>query len=178
MAKMNLKQELNSNKAILVLVEGSDYNSLMIDNLKSLSGKTICYVTLNKTYSALEETFKKNHIKTDNIYFIDAISKTIKKTPDQVGNCYFVSSPSAMTEISLVISKFLKMDFDYLIFDSLTNLLIYQKKAPVAMFMSSLVNKIRESNTKAAFFALGVKEQEELIKECEMFVDKVIDLTK
>ena len=54
---------------------------------------------------------------------------------------------------------------DYLIFDSLTNLLVYESKAPVAKFVASLVNKIKESKTKAVFYALSIKEQEALIKE-------------
>ena len=66
----------------------------------------------------------------------------------------------------------------HLIFDSLTNLLVYESKAPVAKFVSSLVNKIKESKTKAIFYALSVKEQESLIKESGMFVDKVIDLDR
>jgi hypothetical protein len=39
-----------------------------------------------------------------------------------------------------------------------------------------LVNKIKESKTRAIFYALSVKEQEALIKESGMFVDKVIEL--
>ena len=83
-----------------------------------------------------------------------------------------------MTELSLTISKFIKHDFDYLIFDSLTNLLVYESKAPVAKFVASLVNKIKESKTKAVFYALSIKEQEALIKESGMFVDKIIELNK
>ena len=56
--------------------------------------------------------------------------------------------------------------------------MIYEKKAPVAKFLSSIVNKIKESNTKALFYALSMKEQDDLIKEGSMFVDNVIDLSK
>ena len=72
--------------------------------------------------------------------------------------------------------KLLNHNFEYLIFDSLTNLLIYQQKDSVAQFLLNLANKIRESKTKAVFYVLSVKAQDELIKETEMFVDKVIEL--
>lgn len=174
---MDIKKELASNQTILLLMPGTEYNEIIIDVLKKLSGN-ICYVTLNKTTDSLRELFKKKKIKTDNIVFIDAISKTIKNVPDQGEGVYYVSSPGAMTELSLTIEKFIRHKFDYMIFDSLTNLLIYESKAPVSKFVSNLVNKIKQGDTKAVFYALSVKDQETLIKESGMFVDKVVDLDK
>jgi len=173
---MDIKKELFSNQTVLLIMPGIDYNQIIVDILKQISGKNICYVTLNKTYNSLKELFEKNNINTKNIVFIDGISKTIKSVPNQTKGCYFCSYPGALTEISVAISKILSHNFEYLIFDSLTNLSIYQQKDPVAQFLSALANKIRESSTKAIFYALSVKEQDELIKETEMFVDKVIEL--
>jgi len=157
-------------------MSSSNYNKDIINIIKKLDGKSVVYITLNKTKDSLIEIFHKNKIKTENIIFVDAISKTIKSVPEQSEGVYYVSSPGALTELSLVISKFIKHNFEYLIFDSLTNLLVYERKAPVAKFVSSLVNKIKESKTKAVFYAISIKEQDELIKESGMFVDKVIDL--
>ena len=175
---MNILKELSENKTILLLIPSTDYNDVVIDVAKQLSEKSLCYVTLNKTYSSLQEIFKKKKVNTGNIVFIDAISKNIKETRDQTDRCYFVNSPSALTDLSLAISKLLSHKFEYLIFDSLSNLIIYQGKSSCARFISSIVNKIEDSSTKAVFYALIVKEHEELIKECSMFVDKVIDLSK
>lgn len=174
---MDLKKELDKNQTILLLMSGTDYNDIIIKNMKNFSGKSVCYVTLNKTSDALKESFKKAKVKMDDVVFVDAISKTIKNVPDQADKVYYVSSPGNMTEISLVIDKFLRHNFDYLIFDSLTSLLVYEAKAPVSKFVSSLVNKIKQSKTKAVFYSLSVKEQDALIKESGMFVDKVLDLS-
>ena len=175
---MNIKTELQQNQTILLVMPSADYNKIVLETVKKLSSGSIAHITLNKTFDSLKELFQKHKIKNVNIMFIDAISKTIKKTPDQTNNCYYVSSPGALTEIAIVIDKFLVHKFEYLIFDSLTNLLIYEKKAPVAKFVASLVNKIRQSKTKAVFYALSVKEQEALIQQSGMFVDKVIELGK
>jgi archaellum biogenesis ATPase FlaH len=175
---MDIKKELSDNQTILLIMSSTDYNDEIVSVMKKLNGKNIAYITLNKTFDSLKELFKKNKIKTENIVFVDAISKTIKSVTDQSEGVYYVSSPGALTELALVASKFIRHNFDYLIFDSLTNLLVYESKAPVAKFVSSLVNKIKESKTKAIFYALSVKEQEALIKESGMFVDKVIDLDK
>jgi archaellum biogenesis ATPase FlaH len=173
---MDIKQELDQNQTVLLVLPSSKYNQISVDVTKKLSKESLCYVTLNKTRDALEETFKKKKINTENLVYIDAISKTIKSAPSQCDRCYYVSSPAALTELSLVTSKFLRHNFKYLIFDSLTNLVIYQKKAPVAKFLSSLINKIRSNKTKAVFYAVKVEGQEKLLQECSMFVDKVITL--
>ncbi len=175
---MNIKEKLISNQMILFIMPNTEYNNLIVENLKVLTGegKSVCYVSLNKTYDALEELFQKNKIDVGNVVFIDAITKTIKEEPENKDNVYFVNSPGALTELSLVINKFLEHGFDYLIFDSLTNLLTYQKKGPVGKFLSSLMNNIKEGGTKAVFYAL--KEDKELIKHCSSSVDEVVEFEK
>jgi len=175
---MDLKKELSSNQTILLLMPSIEYNEDIIDVVKQIADKNVLYITLNKTFHSLQETFKKNNIDIKNIVFLDAISKTITNEPPQTKSCYYISSPEHLTELSIIIDKFIKHGYDYLIFDSLTNLLIYSKKAPVAAFVSRTINKIKASKTKAVFYALSVKEQEELINETSMFVDKVVDMGK
>ena len=175
---MDIKEEFSTKKIILLIMPGVEYNHIIIGVIKKLAEKNVVYVTLNKTYESLKELFKEKGVNTKNITFIDGITKTIKKVPDSTDGCYFVSSPGALTEISIAVSKMLNHNFDYLIFDSLTNLLVYEKKAPVARFVSDMVNKIRVSKTKAVFYALSVKEQQSLIEESSMFVDEVIDMSK
>jgi KaiC/GvpD/RAD55 family RecA-like ATPase len=177
-SKFNIKKNLEQNHTILLLVSSSDYNKNIIKIAKKLSSGKVCYVTLNKTYDSLKEIFKKNRINPKNFIFMDCISKTLKKTIKDTKDCIYCSSPGSLTEISISINKVLKYKFDYLIFDSVTNLLIYEKQSPVAKFMSSLINNIKNSKTKGIFYALTVKDQSDLIKKSGMFVDKVINLEK
>lgn len=175
---MDVKKELKESHDALVLIPSMSYNEVISDVLKQLSRKKICYVTLNKTADSLKEIFKSKGINTKYAFFVDAISQTIKKMPNETYDCLFVSSPGSLTELSIAIDHLLKHGFDYLIFDSLTNLLIYSKKAPVAKFVSSLINKIKATETKAIFYALKMDQHQEMIQETSMFVDKVIDLEK
>jgi len=175
---IDVKNELAANQTVLMVMPSVEYNDILVDSMKQFGDSSVCYITTNKTYDSLKETFTKNKIKLDNVVFIDAISKTMKKVEDSEESVYYVSSPGALTELSLVVNKFLKHNFDYVIFDSLSNLLIYQKKAQLAKFIASLVNKIKTMETKALFYSLDINEQAELIKQTGMFVDKVIKTTK
>lgn len=173
---MDVRKELDENQTLLLLMPGIEYSEIVIDMVKQLSSESLCYVTLNKTCKSLRELFKKNGVNTDNIAFIDGISNTFMEVCSQTDGCYFVSSPSALTELSVTISRIMKHGFKHMIFDSLTSLTVYEKKASVARFMSTVANRVRSSNTKAVFYALKMKEQGEFITECEMYVDKVIEL--
>ena len=106
--------------------------------------------------------------------FIDAISKSFKSSPEQSDNVYYVSSPGALTELSLVVNKFLKYNFDYLIFDSVSNLIVYNKIPVIHKFLRSLVNNIKKTKTKALFFIVESQENKDLISQCNLFFDNVV----
>ncbi len=175
---MEIEKEFLQNQKIILVVSNGDYYKRVLENLKKLSGKSICYVTLNKTYNALREDFKKNNIDMKEIMIVDAISKTVKPTQKVEKNCFFVSSPGALTELAIAIKKFLAYEFEYLIFDSLNSLLIYRKTPIVKRWVSSIMGNIRESNTRAIFYTLNLDDQQDLIEEAKAFTDKVINLGK
>jgi KaiC/GvpD/RAD55 family RecA-like ATPase len=175
---MEIEQEFSQNQKIILVVSDGDYYKELLENLKKLSGKSICYVTLNKTYNALREDFERNNIDIKEIMIVDAISKTVKPTQNVEKNCFFVSSPGALTELAIAIKKFLNYGFEYLIFDSLNSLIVYRKLPIVKRWISSIMGNIKESNTRAIFYTLNLDDQQDLIKEAKTFTDKVVNLNK
>lgn len=152
------------------------YNDIITMIPKQLSEKRICYVTLNKAFDSLKDLFGKEDINLKNIVFIDAITRSIMKA-ENTDECYFVSSPQALTELSIVITEFIQYKFDYIIFDSLSTLLIYQKSEESAIrFISNIVNKIKASGCKGIFYALDIKEHKSMIEESFMVMDKILYL--
>ncbi|MBW2965937.1 hypothetical protein KY342_02420, partial [Candidatus Woesearchaeota archaeon] len=69
---MDIKKELSSNQTILLIIGSLEYNDEIIRTIKQLSGKKICYITLNKTHNSLREIFKKAKVNMENLVFIDA----------------------------------------------------------------------------------------------------------
>jgi len=169
----DIKKELSSNQTMFLVMSSVEYNDLIVSFVKELSGR-ICYVTTNKTFDSLKELFSKKKVDMKDMVFIDSISKTMKKTFDSTESVYFVSSPGALTELSLVIGKFLRHDFDYIVFDSITNLLIYNKKTICAKFMTGLINKIKKTKTKAVFYGVEGGDNSAIIEHTGTVVDKVI----
>lgn len=141
-------------------------------------GINLCYISLNRPCSSLMSTFKKAGVNTDSIHFIDAITKTAVNTED-TKQCSYVSSPGALTELSVKISKIVdKKEYDYIIFDSLSTLLVYESDSTIAKFVHFLMAKVRVASCNAIFTCLNQDAESILIKDINMFADKVIDMEK
>jgi len=173
--KINITEEIVEYQSTLINIPHGKYNDIVSLIPKQLSGKRICYITLNKTYESLIEIFENENVDMNSIVFIDAITKSVNKV-ENTNNCYFISSPQALTELSIAIDAFLTLNFDYIILDSITTLLIYQKaEEPVIRFLTNIVNKIKKYNCKGIFYILDIKEHSLLIEESSMLMDKIID---
>ncbi|MCK4997568.1 hypothetical protein KAS08_04640 [Candidatus Pacearchaeota archaeon] len=169
----NIKSELKLNHTILFTMPSGEYNKNIVDVARALSGN-VCYITTNKTLDSLRENFTKKKVNMKDIIFIDTISKAMMKVPDQSEGVYYVSSPGALTELSLVVKKFLKHEFDYLVFDAVTNLLTYQSVNMCSKFVADLVDKVKKSKTRSVFYAIESAENEAMISKVGTVVDKVI----
>ncbi|MBW2998129.1 hypothetical protein KY321_01200 [Candidatus Woesearchaeota archaeon] len=174
--KFSINKELENNDVLLIVIPSDKYHKFSSDIIKRLAEQPVCYVTLNQTAEALKEEFKKHKVKSSNTIILDGITKTFREDPEESQSVYYMSSPSAFTEISLTVSKFIKFGFQYLVFDNITNLIVYSGSTQISKFVSNLMTKTKSEKIKSVFYALDIKEHEGLIKQCESFVDKVIKL--
>jgi len=170
---MDILKEFSENQTILLLMPSEKYNKAIVEVATKLSGKRIVYITVNKTYDVLLRKFKKDGANADNFFFIDAISKSFEEVKNS-DTVFFVNSPSALTDLSLAVTDALKQNVDYIIFDAISNFLMYNDQKTVGIFLSRLIDEIEETDVKAVFYALDIQKEEELIDEVESFVDKVI----
>jgi hypothetical protein len=175
----NLKKEIEDNQIIVLVIPNKSYLDRLILLIKTLikEGK-ILYISINKPYFTLMDSFQKHAISKDHFFFIDAITRTVKK-PEPTKNVEFISGPSALTELSLNISATLKKQKFYcVLFDSLSTLLIYQNMLMVTKFAHSTISMLRTCKVKLIFTVLSGDISSDLTKDLSMFADKVIDTTK
>ncbi len=173
----NVIKEIGKNQILLLIVPNKNYTKEISKLTRTLSKKNkVCYVSLNRTYEALKLLFKKENIKSANCFIIDAITKAVIKTPKGKKDSVFVSSPAALTEMSLAITKIQKKCPEYLLFDSLSTLLIYEDASTVTRFVHSLISRVRVRETTLIFTILASDKNTSLVKNMSMLVDKVIEI--
>lgn len=172
----NFKKELEGRTISLVVIHDIDSTIDIIRNAAK-NYKKICYVSFNKPYHYFLEYLKVKKIDPNKFFIIDCITKSVVGRPKKAKNCVFVSSPSAFAEVNDVIRKTLQeKKFDFLIFDSLSSVLIYEKELFVTRFLHTLVAMIKGINCKAVFIILKKDVDKDVVHNLGMLTDKTIYL--
>lgn len=131
-----------------------------------------CYVTFNDPYESIASRLDDK--QKSRLFFIDCVTSSIE-TPKSSNGVAFVSSPHALTEISIALKKVLKKGkIDFVVFDSISALLIHEQPMTVLKFVHSIILVCRKANRNASFVILEGGVSKELMKDLSMFVDKII----
>jgi hypothetical protein len=163
--------------AVFVIPE-KEYASKLKEIVSSASSSysRICYVSLNKPYSSVLDSIKKNGADPKKFFFIDCTENQADEKAGQVVN---VSSPKALTEMSITIGKVLELGkIEALIFDSLSTLLVYTEPFTVVKFTHSLISMLRSKSTRGFLICIKGGSSEGVIKDISMFADRVVDTGK
>ncbi len=171
-----MEQTIKGNKILLFVVSNKNY----IKNINEIAygvsnvSRSIVYVTLNKPYKVLVESFEKKGINAKKMAFIDCASGSIQKPKDY--DVLFVSSPEALTELSITINETMKKSTNIIIFDSVSTLLVYKEPSIVVKFIHSMISKIRAADKKCVMISLSEDANKTVLKDIGMFIDKMVVL--
>lgn len=108
--------------------EKKDYFKKIVGLVKKSKSK-VCYVSLNKSCRSLLDSFAKNKIARDKVAVIDCISARLEEPAPEKG-CFFASAPYEFRTVGEAISTAVKKGYTFVVFDSLSNLLIYGHFVP------------------------------------------------
>ena len=175
--RMELKKQVGVGRVVLVIIPSELYRKNLM-NLAAQAAKAynrILYVALNESHDALKRDFKNRGIPLNKFYFIDARAPTLSPEACPEKNCVFVSSPEALTELKIAITRSCEeRGPEITFFDSISTLLSYLSGGIVARWTHDVIAKLRECNSAAVFLCLKRDEQSYMVKDITMFVDKVI----
>lgn len=164
---------------LLVLTPSEMHRKILIDLIRQAERRyaRVLHVSLNDSYDVLTAEFKKYSIPLDKFYFVDARTTMSKPDHPPEKNCVFVSSPDAITELKIAITKSLEAHGpEITLFDSLSTLLSYLSDEIIAIWTHDVITKFREKGTAAVFLCLRRDEESYLVKDIAMYVDKIIRL--
>ncbi|MFH1409112.1 MAG: hypothetical protein ABIH34_04355 [Nanoarchaeota archaeon] len=160
--------------AVYILPE-SQSHELIVKLAKELSGQSVCYISLNKTFSALSELFQKKKIDISKFLFIDTTSKLINYVVKKEKACQFISNPGNTAELFEAIDKALKHKVSYVIFDSLNVLLVYIKEIRLKEIITGLISKGKAADAKTVLIAVRKENEEGITKDISDAIEKVIE---
>jgi|TARA_B100002003_G_scaffold241302_1_gene262830 hypothetical protein len=155
----------------MILKQVEEKENYFKDILKIIkkSDQKICYVTFNKTCDAIKNSLKKEQIALSKVFIIDCISGIIKK-PKPSECCAFISEPYDLPAIKKLIKKAIKEDYTYIIFDALSNIVIYEAAIPAGLnilgdFIKSFQKNLEDKKGNAIFICKAKSSRNLLIRE-------------
>jgi tetratricopeptide (TPR) repeat protein len=169
------------NTVILISSKSESHGQVVSEALRSLvneRGMGGVYLSFTQPYDAITSTIKSMGTSTDDIYFIDCISRTAGKPPhEKTENAVFVENPSSLEEVSMYLDRMLakvESKKKFLFLDSLSSLLIYNTDKTVKEFTHFLINKIRLDGIAGIILSIEKKEAEDLVKTLTPMCDAEI----
>jgi len=176
-ASIESENGILQNNTLLLIIPQDDHLTLL-KVIGPISKKKICFVTLSKTYDAVEKEMDGAGVDRKNLYILDCVTSSFShmKAPEHV---VFVPSPDALTDLNISIIETLKNEkCDYMIFDSISTLLTYKDDPIVARFTDFIIGKVKELKSKAIFTCSENDAKRQAVLEISLHVDKVINASE
>ena len=174
---MRIKNETCKAKIILLVIPRYSSEEGLFKFVKEISQNKVCYVTLNKGFSALKNTLNGIDIKLDKFFFIDCVTESIvnqKSVTKNTPQCIYLPSPNEITSISSEITKCIDNSFQVVLIDSISTLLAFHKEGLVINFMTDLINKGKDKENTTLIFIISKRHKEtKLFKKMQGLADKV-----
>jgi KaiC/GvpD/RAD55 family RecA-like ATPase len=167
----------------LLLLEPTSYSRIDIQLLKYMiktSSSRGIYVTMNKSFYHLTEILQGEKIDTSKIQFIDGITRGTGRKEIPAKNCVYIEAPHDLVGINVAINECLEKigdDNGFLIFDSISTLLIYNSPESVEKFVHAIIGKIRESKVRAVFLMVKSEQHRGVIDALSQFCDKTFEIS-
>jgi hypothetical protein len=135
------------------------------------------YVSANKPYSTVEEELKNSGV-LDKIVFVDCASGLAGEHPigDKV---LLIENPADLTNLSIIVSNSIKMLSmrGFLLFDSLSTLLIYTPMETLTKFAHTLGLKLKSSKMTSLLLAVDQEAGKEVVNFLSTIADRILYLT-
>ena len=137
------------------------------------------YVTVSKPYNHTISLLKNMDINTDNIHFIDCLTKSLGSKATNTKNCVFIKSPAHLTELGIALHDYFVSSGEknrFLYIDSISSLLIHNSMNTVLKFVHYVTGKMRIFGFNGMLLSLHEEKDKKLVSHLSQFCDKVIHL--
>ena len=167
----------------LVVTPTEKYQSVNFELLKYMvNEKKIpgVYVTVNKPYEVIKRRFE-DFVDTRMVIFIDAVTRASGGKPREEEGVLYIDSPKNLTDISIAISEAAQSIPEgkkFILFDTLSTLLLYNSAGTVARFTHFLIGRMRMWGAEGALLSLEKETGETVISQISQFCDATIYIGK
>ncbi|MBU2559428.1 hypothetical protein KKA03_00860 [archaeon] len=172
--------EIKETYIVLLVTPAAKYQNVNLELLKYMITENDLpgvYITVNKPYTVMKKQLE-GIVDTKRIIFIDAVSKARGDKQVEEG-VLLIDSPKNLTDISIAISEAANSIPEarkFILFDTLSTLLLYNSAGTVARFTHYLVGRMREWGAEGILLSIEKEEGEDIISQISQFCDVTIHI--
>ena len=172
--------DLEDNILYLMLSLPEHINTMNINVIKSIlkRGCTPVLVSVNMPYKVLAKVYAKEGIDSQKLYVVDAVTHYSGGATETTPHVRFINSPSNLTDMGIAITDMLKNIPEpdkYIVFDSVSMLLIHSPTVTTSKFLHFVVNKLKINDVSGIFLCVEKGLDPVVLSQMSAFVDKIID---
>ena len=132
------------------------------------------YVTLNTSHCDMVKKFKAERVDTEKLLFIDNIETG---GGCKAHNCIFLGNTKSLTALSLGMSKACEnKSMEFIFFDSVTTILIYNTLKNTERFIHYFINKIKNLDILMIVISIEEPKSNKLTSILSQFCDGCIKI--
>jgi len=109
---------------------------------------------------------------------VDCISYLAGGSPENIENAVFVENPELLEEITMYLEKSLSNTSDpkFLVFDSISSMLVYNDSKSIEEFIHTVANKLRLEGTLGVILIARDESTKTIERTVTQFVDKHVSI--
>lgn len=174
--KVDRREDWIGKLAILIIPPGSYVqisSEIPVEMVKEWGLEGV-FVSANKPYLTMEESFRKLGI-LDKIIFVDCASRLAGDHPS-AERLVLINNPADLTQLAISLTKSIDRlgEKKFLVFDSLTTLLIYSKLDPLTQFAHSLGLMLKTKRVTCFFLAVDQEATKEMLSFLSTIADEFV----
>lgn len=134
------------------------------------------YVTLNNPVDTLIKSFSKEKVDLKKLFFVDGATMPTGESFQKQKNTVYVNSLKNLIELKIAIQETVEKignSKKFIIIDSITTLLIYNKENTVEKFIYSIIEKDRLKNVQTVLLSTPATDRNAM-ENISQFCDKII----
>lgn len=147
--------------------------SMVLEYMTKKKKHSGVYVSISKPFEKVVNAVK--NVDWGKVLFLDGVSRSLRKKAPEGEGCVFLQGPTSLTEIGIYLTKASqKTELGFVIVDSVSSLLVYNKDATVLRFVQYLVAKTKNLELVGIVVVSKDDEEKAVFKMLNDMSDKVI----
>ena len=151
----------------------------LVDEFASKEDLDVVYITSSIPASTISSTFKALDVDTDDIFFVDCISRLILGRIEEDSKIIFVESPTLLENVVLKVEYLTRRMQDQsimVIVDSVNSLAIHNDLKILSEFLHVLISGLNVKDAYPIVLCIGEQVKPEILEVLNLVCDQIVPL--